>query len=120
MKKYLSIIIGCLMLAFATSCDPVETNDVDPNQIFGKWHDGTVYERYDADGTGATWDTADDVTEEEAQTFSWSLNGTRLAQEHHGEMSFVVYKEYNVTKLDAYSFSYEDDYGFGYSFVRVN
>ena len=120
MKKYLSIIIGCLLMAFVSSCNPTENTDVDSNQIYGKWCDGTVYERYDSDGNGVTWDTADDVTEEEAQPFSWTLNGTQLIQEHHGEMSFVVYKQYNVTKLDAYNFCYEDDFGFGHNFVRVN
>ena len=120
MKKYLSIIIGCLLMGFVSSCNPTENTDVDANQIYGKWCDGTVYERYDSDGNGVTWDTADDVTEQEAQPFSWILNGTRLTQEHHGEMGSLIYKQYHVTKLDASNFSYEDDYGFGHNFVRVN
>ena len=120
MKKYLFIIIGCLSMAFLPSCGPVEISDVDANQIYGKWCDGTVYERYDSDGTGVTWDTADDVSEEEAQPFSWTLNGTRLTQVHYGEMSSEIYKQYNVTKLNACNFSYEDDFGFGHNFVRVN
>lgn len=120
MKKHLFLIIGYLLMVFVSSCNPTENTDVDANQIYGKWRDGTVYERYDSDGTGVTWDTADDVTEEEAQPFSWTLNDTRLTQEHHGEMSFAVYKQFNVTKLDANNFNYEDDYGFGHNFVRVN
>lgn len=120
MKKHLFILIGCLLAIFVTSCNSTEKSDIDASQIYGKWRDGTVYERYDSGGTGATWDTADDVTEDEAQPFSWTLNGTRLTQEHQGEMSFVVYKQYNVTKLNASNFSYEDDYGFGHNFVRVN
>ena len=120
MKKHLCILVGCLLAIFVTSCNSKEKTDIDANQIYGKWRDGTVYERYDSGGTGVTWDTSDDVTEEEAQPFSWTLNGTRLVQEHHGEMSFEVYKQFNVTKLDAYNFSYVDDYGFGHNFVRVN
>ena len=120
MKKHLFLIIGCLLMVFVSSCNPTENTDVDANQIYGKWRDGTVFERYDSDGTGVTWDTADDVTEEEAQPFSWTLNDTRLTQEHYGEMSFVVYKQFNVTKLDANNFNYVDDYGFGHNFVRVN
>lgn len=121
MKKYLSIIIGCLLMGFVSSCNPTENTDVDSNQIYGKWCDGTVYERYDSDGNGVTWDTADDVTEQEAQPFSWTLNGTRLLQEHQlVEMGAVLPKVYTVTKLDAYNFSYVDDYGFGHNFVRVN
>ena len=120
MKKYLCILVGCLLAVFATSCNSKENTDIDANQIYGKWRDGTVYERYDSGGTGATWDTSDDVTEDEAQPFSWTLDGTRLVQEHQGEMSFVVYKQFNVTKLDANNFNYVDDYGSGHNFVRVN
>ncbi|MBQ0129159.1 MAG: hypothetical protein KBT57_04905 [bacterium] len=121
MKKHLFLIIGCLLMAFVSSCNPTENTDVDANQIYGKWRDGTVYERYDSDGTGVTWDTADDVTEAEAQPFSWTLNGTRLLQEHQlVEMGAVLPKVYTVTKLDPNNFNYVDDYGFGHNFVRVN
>ena len=121
MKKHLFILIGCLLAIFVTSCNSTEKNDIDANQIYGKWHAGTLYERYDSNGRGVTWDTSDDVTEDEAQPFSWTLNGTRLTQEHQSiDVSFVVYKQYNVTKLDANNFSYEDDYGISYNFVRAN
>ena len=121
MKKYLYILVGCLLAVFATSCNSKEKTDIDTNQIYGKWRDGTVYERYDSGGTGATWDTSDDVTEEEAQPFSWTLNGTRLLQEHQlVEMGAVLPKVYTVTKLDPNNFNYVDDYGFGHNFVRVN
>lgn len=120
MKKCFSVIALVMMAVLVTSCGNGTDIEVDSNQIYGKWHDGTLYERYDVDGTGATWDLADDVTEEEAQRFSWTLNGNRLLQEHQGEMSFVVYKEYTVNRLNAFVFSYEDEYGFGHSFVRAN
>ena len=121
MKKHLCILVGCLLAIFVISCNSKEKADIDANQIYGKWRDGTVYERYDSGGTGVTWDTSDDVTEEEAQPFSWTLNGTRLIQEHQStDVSFVVFTQYNVTKLDANNFNYEDDYGFGHNFVRAN
>jgi hypothetical protein len=84
----------------------------------GYWVSGTLHEFYNANGTGYTWDTADDVTEEEAQPFTWTLEKATLTQIHKMEMGGNVPKTYTVTKLNTTSLEYHDDYGKYYSFVK--
>ena len=75
-------------------------------------------EYYNAAGTGYTWDTADDVTEEEAQPFTWTLEKATLTQIHLMEMGGNIPKTYTVTKLNATTLEYHDDYGKYYTFTR--
>jgi hypothetical protein len=59
-----------------------------------------LYEKYVSSGTGYTWETADDVDESEAQSFTWELDGETLTQYHQMEASSaVVPKQYTVTTL---------------------
>lgn len=93
----------------------------DGDKIIGKWVSGTEYWRYDDDGNGVTWDTKDDVTEEEGQPFTWSFdeNTSRLTQIHIMEMGGRVPKYYTITALDDSRMSYKDNYGNISSFTRV-
>jgi hypothetical protein len=108
------------MALMLNSCVPVEDPDFDSTMLVGKWHDGTLFERYESDGNGATWDTSDDITEEEAQVFTWTLNGATLIQNHVLFNGVVTPKTYTVTTLNGSTFSYQDDYGVSHSFVRVD
>ena len=64
--------------------DPVEfmTTESLPYSelIIGRWKtsDGGHYEVYNNDGTGKMWDPKDDVMEDEADTFEWSIEGNKL------------------------------------------
>lgn len=110
----------CCLVFLLGSCENF-THDVDFNKTLlnGYWISGTLYEYYNPDGTGYTWDVADDVTEEEAQPFTWTLEKATLTQIHQMEMGGNVPKTYTVTKLDSSTLEYHDDYGKYYTFTKV-
>jgi hypothetical protein len=118
-KKIVSLSLG-IVIAFAftfTACKPDKS--FDSALLIGKWSQGTEFYRYDRDGKGATWDTADDVTEEEAQTFSWTLEKDLLTLLHDMEMGeSKVPKYYTVTVLDDKTLTYKDDFGKSFTFKK--
>jgi hypothetical protein len=124
------LIIGCswvLIALFFATCKPDKS--FDSALLIGKWErnsplataekQGNEYYRYNANGTGATWDTADDVQENEAQTFSWTLEKDLLTLIHDMEMGgSKVPKYYIVTVLDASTLTYKNDYGSSFTFKK--
>lgn len=106
-------------LSFFVSCEPDEPTSFDESLLYGKWVEGTVFERYNADGTGYTWDTADDVSEEEAQDFTWSLDEDQLVQIHIMEIGGNIPKTYTVTELSETNLTYQDDYGTVHNYTKV-
>lgn len=121
MKRLINRIIAilfCALVLLMSGCDPNEHKTLDRSLMIGYWQSGTVYEYYNGNGTGYTWDTADDVTEEEAQPFSWTLSETTLTQNHQIEMGGVVPKRYTVTTLNSSVLCYHDDYGNNYIFNK--
>lgn len=120
MKKsllYLTLITVISM--FTVSCEPEEEVSFDQSLLIGKWKSGTLFYKYLADGTGGTWDTADDVTEAEAQSFTWTLVKSELTHVHIMEIGGSVPKVYTVTELTATSLKYHDDFGVNFSFTKV-
>ncbi|NLJ81885.1 MAG: hypothetical protein GX330_02005 [Bacteroidales bacterium] len=118
MKKILKFIgVLFVFIFFFSSCN--ETKNFDKNLLPGKWKQGSLYERYLSDGSGYTWDTADDVNEEEAQAFTWTLTNDDLIQIHIMEMGGKIPKSYTVTTLSATHLSYHDSYGVKYTFTRI-
>ena len=87
--------------------------------LIGKWVSGTVYYKYSSDYSGKTWDTSDDVTEAEAQSFTWSLVQSELTHIHIMEVGGNVPKVYTVTELTANTLSYKDGFGKTYSFSKL-
>ncbi len=97
-----------------------ETLIVDENLLIGRWKSGSLYEVYEAGGSGYTWDEADDVTEDERQQFEWSITDNNiLTQVHLMEMGGRIPKVYSITQLNSVSLVYEDDYGVKHYFTRV-
>ena len=120
MKRSLLYLASTLLFAafMLVSC---ETEDMfDETLLVGKWKSGTLYYRYFIDGAGYTWDTGDDVTEEEAQNFTWTLIRSELTHIHILEIGGTVPKVYTVTELTPTGLKYHDDFGRSYSFVKVN
>ncbi len=115
MKRFYPLLIAMFTLLFI-SCEPEQ--EYDEALLIGKWVSGTEFYRYDNDGTGATWDTKDDVSEDEAQAFSWSLVKSELTHIHILTMGGGVPKIYKVTELTPQSLSYQDDFR-SYVFTRV-
>jgi hypothetical protein len=102
----------------AVSCIKTETS-FDQTLLTGKWKSGTLFYKYLADGTGGTWDTSDNVTEAEAQAFTWTLVSDLLTQIHVVQIGGSVPKVYTVTELTATSLKYHDDFGVSFSFTKV-
>ena len=121
MKKICYLLGFCIIFVLLYSCeDKRKKNNFDQSLIPGKWGQGLLFEKYFSDGTGYTWDENDDVKEDEAQRFTWTLEKDQLTQIHVGEMGQKVPKLYTVTELTSSSFKYRDDYGTYYSFTKVN
>lgn len=126
-RREIFIAVAILLAITINSCiDPVT---FDTELLIGKWsrpspfatteNPGDEYYRYDEDGGGATWDTADDVTEAEAQLFTWSATGSKLTQVHVIEMGGTVTKIYTLTSLTATTLVYKDDFGKTFTFTKV-
>ena len=121
MKKLLvwGGIILFVSIVFA-SCDLFNKKKTfDEDLLPGKWQQGSVFERYYSNGEGTTWDTADDVSETEAQKFTWTLTDDNLTQIHIMEMGGKIPKSYTVTTLSTTQLCYHDDYDVKYSFTKV-
>ena len=121
-KLFLILIlaVSATMLSMS-SCSPDTDVELDQKLLIGKWQETNTlnFEVYGKDGSGYTWDEADDVTEAEAQPFTWGLNGNVLTQVHTMEMGGNVPKAYTVTKLTATELVYEDNYGKVHSFDKI-
>ncbi|MEA3448521.1 MAG: lipocalin family protein [Bacteroidota bacterium] len=112
-------MLSIIGLSFFVSCEPDEPTSFDESLLYGKWVEGTVYERYKSDGTGYTWDTSDDVSEEEAQDFTWTLDEDQLVQIHIMEIGGNIPKTYTVTELNETNLTYKDDYGTTHNYTKV-
>jgi len=118
-KKTLSYFAMFFAVCFiAVSCvkEPVT---FDSSLLTGKWLSGTLYYKYLANGNGSTWDTADNVTEAEAQLFTWTLVNAELTHIHILQIGGSVPKVYTVTELTSTSLKYEDDFGVKWTFTKV-
>jgi hypothetical protein len=119
--------IALYLFAFITatvwlsSCDLYLPEEVsfDKTLLTGKWQSGTLFYKYIEDGTGSTWDTIDDVTEEEAQLFTWTLENAELTHIHVIEIGGNVPKVYTVTELTDSTLNYHDDFGKNFSFEKI-
>ena len=119
MKKTLFYLTMCIVVSFlVVSCAP-EEEYFDDSLLIGKWQSGTLYYKYLDDGSGGTWDTADDVTEEEAQAFTWTLVKSELTHIHVLEIGGSVPKIYTVTELTSTSLEYHDDFGVNFAFTKA-
>ena len=119
MKKTLQYLTMLIVITlFAVSCTEEETT-YDETLLAGKWQSGTLFYKYLANGTGGTWDTSDNVTEAEAQAFTWTLVKDLLTHIHVLEMGGSVPKIYTVTELTSTSLKYHDDFGTNFSFTKV-
>lgn len=117
MRKGCVVIGLAALLAFCSCGSKPVTPTFDEALLIGEWIDTTLHEKYFPEGIGITWDTYDDVTEEEADTFNWSFDGSQLIQEHHMVVG-IVPRILTVTKLDLDSLVYQDSGGLLHHFFR--
>ena len=129
MKKLLHIFLFLVIVLGLGAC---HKPSFDASLLYGKWQEGSVYERYYASTiervlpngdtvqvNGTTWDVSDDVTEEEAQLFNWTLTGATLKHEHVGTFVMVP-KVYTIIMLSSNNLVYKDDYGVTHHYSKVN
>lgn len=101
------------------------TQYVDFNRmwVIGLWiKEGShEYWRFVADGNGKTWDTDDDVTEDETQfLFTWDVSGHTLLVVFHDETGqMAVPKEYYLLSQTQDMMLLSDVYGMKKKFHRV-
>ena len=123
MKKTFYFLVSLLVIsALFNSCTKDEFDEALLYAGSGKWRTGTLYYKYLSNGNGSTWDTKDDVTEDEAQPFTWTLVKSELRQIHIMTMGGNIPKTYTVTKLTASTLEYKDavDGGRSYSFSKAD
>lgn len=96
-----------------------ERMEFDTDLLIGVWRSGTVFYRYNEDGTGFTWDTSDDVTEAEASFLEWQVEHASFTHQHKMEMGSVVPKHYRISNLDLQHLVFKDDFGKVLSFEKV-
>ena len=133
MKKLLHILLGLIIVLCLGACGEIipPENDIDVSKLYGKWQEGSVFERYyehpiervlitgdTVHANGSTWDESEDVGEDEAQLFNWTLTGSTLKHEHAG-VFVTVPKIYTVTSLTSSSLVYQDDFGVTHHFSKV-
>ena len=114
------LFIVFLSLMNACTLTPEDETTWDETLLFGKWKSGTLWYKYVSDGTGKTWDTADDVSEAEAQSFTWTLVKSEMTHIHIMQMGTTVPKVYTVTELTATTLKYKDSFNVSHSFTKVN
>lgn len=118
MKKLFVCLMVCFSMSVLFNSCQKEDTFFDESLLIGKWASGTVFYKYSSNYTGKTWDTADDVTEAEAQSFTWTLVKSELTHIHILETGGSVPKVYTVTTLTSTSLKYKDDFGTTYSFTK--
>lgn len=134
MKKLFFFFVGMAFAFGLGACNGIGPDDegFDETLLYGKWQEGTVYERYYAtpiervmangdtvQANGTTWDESDDVYEDEAQLFNWTLNGTTFVHEHINTFGNVIPKVYTITTLNSNELVYNDDFGREHHYSRV-
>ena len=93
----------------------------DTDLLIGVWQSGTLFYRFNEDGTALTWDTADDVTEEEASSLTWTLERSHFTHIHRmGISNAVVPKHYRITQLDLLQLIFKDEFGKTYTFTKAD
>lgn len=123
----LRVLAALCLLPLFCACIPIDINtdeEYDTTLLPGKWQqdDTQVFYRYNADGTGCTWDEADDITEEEAQPFTWEVDGSEMIHIHLTETGTAeVPKYYILTRLTESELRYYDAYVTSkkYTFTKV-
>ena len=100
-------------LYYPETIDPrtLHASEVNETLMVGLWQkDGHIYYRFNADGSGHTWDTADDLTEEEASPFNWEAYEEAIMLTHKLKLRGIVPRYYELDRLNAFDLRFHDTY----------
>ena len=103
-RKLIFILFSLALLL--SSCIPIEEKHFNVKYLFGEWIEGTVHDTYIDGGKGYSWDTSDDITEEDASPFEWRLSYDTLQVNHILWNGAIIPKIYIVTTLDSLQLEY--------------
>lgn len=130
MKKsiILVIIVAFLLTLANVSCKKKteETKKTYSELVVGRWKtsDGGHFEVYYSNGTGKMWDPADDVQEDEADTFDWSIDegNKKMTQIVHYQGGQGELPQYcNILTLNETTFKYNNEgWRAEYTLTKVN
>ncbi|MBP5643788.1 MAG: hypothetical protein J6X10_06130 [Bacteroidales bacterium] len=119
MKKSITLLLIVAFFLTLTTISCKKEKQEDPEKtyselIVGRWKTSAAepyYEVYYSDGTGKMWDEGDDVHEDEADTFDWSIdNEDKLTQiVHYHEGGAVVPQYCNILILNETRFKYNNE-----------
>ena len=95
MKKIIIAISAVLLIVAGCT-----KKNFDKTLLYGTWASGTYHEKYISTGSGYYWDTAEDVNESEAQSFTWEIEGDLLTLYKQHEVGAAVSPElFTITTL---------------------
>lgn len=117
MKKVSLLLIVAFFAALFTVTSCKKDDDDNKNYtelIVGRWKTNAeqpYYEVYYSNGTGKMWDTAEDVQEEDADTFDWTIDSNnKLTQIIHFQEGQADLPQYcNIITLNETTFKYNND-----------
>lgn len=127
-KSILLLLVAAFIVTLLTvSCSKKKDEDNSKSYselIVGRWKtaNGGHFEVYNSDGTGKMWDPADDVYEDEADTFTWSIDSNnKLTQIIHYQGGQGEVPQYcNILTLNETTFQYNNEgWRETYNLVRV-
>jgi len=125
-KISLLLIVAFFATLFVVSCSKKDDDKKAYSElIVGRWKtsDGGHFEVYYSNGTGKMWDPADDVEEDEADTFDWSIDSNnKLTQIVHFQSGAGDVPQYcNIITLNETTFKYNNNgWRAEYTLTRVN
>ena len=93
--------------------------EFDSDLLIGVWKEEENYYRYNEDGTGVTWDLADDVEEDEGTELTWTLEGDVFTHYYKMEIGGIIPKTFNMKVLELDTMKYADDFGVSHTFTKV-
>ena len=90
-----------------------------PALLVGEWQRDNEHEQFVSDGKGSRWDIGDDVSREEAQSFTWTMDSNLLTFRYNMTLGAVLLRQYVVTFVDDETLVYRDAYGGSYMWAKV-
>ena len=100
-------------LYYPESIDPrtLHASEANETLMVGLWQkDGHVYYRFNADGTGHTWDVDDDLTEDEASPFNREAYEEAIMLTHKLKLRGIVPRYYELDHLNSFDLRFHDTY----------
>ena len=106
---------------YPESIDPrtLHASPANKEMLVGLWqNEGHIFYRFNADGTGHTWDVADDLTEEEASDFNWEAYEEAIMMTHKLRLRGIVPRYYELDRINAFDLRFHDTYS-SYALERI-